>query len=192
MCSCVCSSCVHPMCAPFGSPRRPWKSPKSVLRSCTDRIKMIILSYPSKKPSLVLPFPPPPPPSRFLHRLQTSITWSIIKLECFLRPFLTTRSHDKSAHTFKSSPVCNKYFFGNRIRIYSTSPTLTEYKYEYIQYHKNDRIQIRIYSVLQKLSNIFRIEYIRTKIFEYIRIPNNSIYIWRLSCARPSWIGQNW
>ena len=51
-------------------------------------------------PSL-LPFFPPP--SRFLHRLQTSITRSFIKLECFLRPFLKTRSHDKSAHTFKSS-----------------------------------------------------------------------------------------
>ena len=63
-------------------------------------------------------------------------------------------------------PVCNKYFFGDRIqiRIYSTSPTLTEYKYEYIRYHKNDRIQIRIYSVLQKFLNIFRIKYIRTKI----------------------------
>ena len=44
-----------------------------------------------------------PPPSRFLHRLQTSITRSFIKLECFLRPFLKTRSHDESAHTFKSS-----------------------------------------------------------------------------------------
>ena len=39
----------------------------------------------------------------FLHRLQTSITRSILKLECFLRPFLKTRSHDESAHTFKSS-----------------------------------------------------------------------------------------
>ena len=51
-------------------------------------------------PSL-LPFFPPP--SRFLHQLQTSITRSFIKLECFLRPFLKTRSHDESAHTFKSS-----------------------------------------------------------------------------------------
>ena len=47
--------------------------------------------------------PSPPPPSHFLHRLQTSITRSFIKLECFLRPFLKTRSHDESAHTFKSS-----------------------------------------------------------------------------------------
>ena len=59
------------------------------------------------KPELVPSSPPllpsPPPPSHFLHRLQTSITRSFIKLECFLRPFLKTRSHDKSAHTFKSS-----------------------------------------------------------------------------------------
>ena len=51
-------------------------------------------------------FPPPPPPSLshfFLHRLQTSITQSFIKLECFLIPFLRTRSHDESAHTFGSS-----------------------------------------------------------------------------------------
>ena len=38
-----------------------------------------------------------------LNQLQTSITRSFIKLECFLRPFLKTRSHDESAHTFKSS-----------------------------------------------------------------------------------------
>ena len=58
---------------------------------------------PSKKPSLVLPSSSSSPPSGFLHRLQTSITRSIIKLECFLRPFLKTRSNDESAHTFKSS-----------------------------------------------------------------------------------------
>ena len=39
----------------------------------------------------------------FLHQLQTSITQSFIKLEYFLRPFLRTRSHDGSAHTFRSS-----------------------------------------------------------------------------------------
>ena len=49
---------------------------------------------------LLLPFPSP---SCFLHRLQTSITLSFIKLEWFLRPFFKTRSHDESAHTFGSS-----------------------------------------------------------------------------------------
>ena len=62
------------------------------------------------KPELVPSSSPPPlpspPPSRFLHRLQTSITRSIIKLECFLRPFLKTRSHDESATYFQiQSPI---------------------------------------------------------------------------------------
>ena len=65
------------------------------------------VSEPKTRAGPLLPSPPltspPPPPSRFLHRLQTSITRSFIKLECFLRPFLKTRSHDESAHTFKSS-----------------------------------------------------------------------------------------
>ena len=52
---------------------------------------------------LLLLLLPSSPPSRFLHRLQTSITRSFIKLECFLRPFLKTRSHDESAHAFKSN-----------------------------------------------------------------------------------------
>ena len=39
----------------------------------------------------------------FLHQLQTSITQSFVKLEHFLRPFLKTRSHNRSAHTFRSS-----------------------------------------------------------------------------------------
>ena len=81
--------------------------PQQTTYVCRNKTVVYVFNCnPSKKPSLVLllPFPsPPPPPSRFLHRLQTSITWSIIKLECFLRPFLTTRSHDESAHTFKSS-----------------------------------------------------------------------------------------
>ena len=50
---------------------------------------------------LLLPFSSPL--SRFLHWLQTSITQSFVKLEHFLRPFLKTRSHDGSAHTFRSS-----------------------------------------------------------------------------------------
>ena len=67
------------------------------------------------KPELVPSSLPSVPQSRFLHQLQTSITWSFIKLECFLRPFLKTRSHDKSAHTFRSSlqflEVPQKVFF---------------------------------------------------------------------------------
>ena len=57
------------------------------------------------KPELVLfPFPSLLPFSvTFLHRLQTSITQSFIKLECFLRPFLRTKCHDRSAHTFRPS-----------------------------------------------------------------------------------------
>ena len=39
----------------------------------------------------------------FLHQLQTSITQSFIELEYFLILFLRTRSHDGSAHTFRSS-----------------------------------------------------------------------------------------
>ena len=39
----------------------------------------------SPPPLLLLPYDPP---SCFIHRLQTSITQSFIKLECFLRPFL--------------------------------------------------------------------------------------------------------
>ena len=73
----------------------------------------IIIRTPN--PSWSPPLPSPPPPSRFLHQLQTSITRSFIKLECFLRPFLKTRSHDESAHTFKSSlqflEVPQKVFF---------------------------------------------------------------------------------
>ena len=53
---------------------------------------------PSWSPSS-LPFPL----SCFLHWLQTSITQSFIKLESFLIPFLITRGHDESAHTFRSS-----------------------------------------------------------------------------------------
>ena len=49
------------------------------------------------------PLPSFPPSRFFLHWLQTSITQSFIKLECFLIPFLRTRSHDGSAHTFRSS-----------------------------------------------------------------------------------------
>ena len=53
---------------------------------------------------LLLPSVPPlRSPSRFLHQLQTSITQSFIKLECYLMPFLKTRSHYESAHTFGSS-----------------------------------------------------------------------------------------
>ena len=81
---------------------------------CCDLIILALIYTPSQrddktyqnpKPELVPSSPPLPssPPSRFLHRLQTSITRSIIKLECFLRPFFKTRSHDESAHTFKSS-----------------------------------------------------------------------------------------
>ena len=40
-----------------------------------------------------------------LHWLQTSITQSFLKLEHFLRPFLKTRNHDSSAHTFGSSHI---------------------------------------------------------------------------------------
>ena len=54
-------------------------------------------------PPSPLPFPsllPFPSSCFFLHQLQTSITQSFVKLEHFLRPFLKTRSHDGSAHTF--------------------------------------------------------------------------------------------
>ena len=63
------------------------------------------LHYQKPKPELVPSSSPPPLRSTvmFLHRLQTSITRSFIKLECFLRPFLKTRSHEESAHTFGSS-----------------------------------------------------------------------------------------
>ena len=64
------------------------------------------MQYQNPKPELVpsffislLPFPP----SHVLHQLQTSIIQSFIKLETFLRPFLITRSHDKSAHIFRYS-----------------------------------------------------------------------------------------
>ena len=42
--------------------------------------------------------------SHFLHQLQTSITFLLFfMLEHFFRPFLKTRSYDRSAHTFRSS-----------------------------------------------------------------------------------------
>ena len=47
-----------------------------------------------------------PSPSPLLHHIFTStsnINNSFIKLECFLGPFLRPRSHDGSAHTFRSS-----------------------------------------------------------------------------------------
>ena len=56
-------------------------------------------------PPPLLPSSPPPPPLLchiFLHQLQTSITQSFNKLECFLWPFLRSRSYDGSAHTFRS------------------------------------------------------------------------------------------
>ena len=68
--------------------------------------QLILLLIRTPNPSWSPPPPPPlpsPSPSRFLHQLQTSITLSFIKLECFLRLFLNTRSHDESAHTFRSS-----------------------------------------------------------------------------------------
>ena len=46
---------------------------------------------------------PSPPLSHFLHQLQTSITHHFLKLEHFLRQFLKNRSHDRSAHTIRSS-----------------------------------------------------------------------------------------
>ena len=77
---------------------------------CIVLYDIVLASEPQTRAGPLLPSSPPPllpssppPPSRFLHRLQTSITRSIIKLKCFLRPFLKTRSHDESAHTFKSS-----------------------------------------------------------------------------------------
>ena len=85
-------------------------------------------------------------------------------------------------------PVCSEYFFEDRIRIriYSVSLTLTEYEYEYIWFTKIGQIRIRIYSALKKSPNIFGNEYIRTQIFEYIRILNYSEKIWGLHCPRPS------
>ena len=52
-----------------------------------SNIKTLCKSEPQTQ---VGPAPPAPPvlPSIFLHRLQTSITQSIFKLEHFLRPFL--------------------------------------------------------------------------------------------------------
>ena len=96
--------------------------------SCSSLLKLcsscslgwaLVQFYQSPKPELVLlPFPSLPffpSPSHFLHQLQTSITQSFFKLECFLRPFLKTRSHDRSAHTFGPSlqfvKVPQKVFF---------------------------------------------------------------------------------
>ena len=69
--------------------RHDWRLSKNRVQDCPS------WSSPS------LPFSPSP--SHFLHQLQTAITQLFIKLECFLRPFLKTRNHDGSAHTFRSN-----------------------------------------------------------------------------------------
>ena len=56
------------------------------------------------KPKLVLLLPCCCSITFFLHQLQTSITFLLFfMLEHFFRPFLKTRSYDRSAHTFGSS-----------------------------------------------------------------------------------------
>ena len=60
-------------------------------------------SEPQTRAGPLLPFPSLLPFVTFLHWLQTSITRSFIKLESFLIPFIRTRRHDESAHTFGSS-----------------------------------------------------------------------------------------
>ena len=65
---------------------------------------LILLMWNQSEPQTQAGPPPLLPFSvKFLHQLQTSITQSFIKLECLLKPFLRTRSHDGSTHTFRSS-----------------------------------------------------------------------------------------
>ena len=64
---------------------------------------LTILIFGNQNPKPKLVSSSSPPLSHFLHWLQTSITQSFCKLEHFLWPFLKTRSHDRSAHTFESS-----------------------------------------------------------------------------------------
>ena len=95
----------HPKPSGSRGPNSKSSGSRDTSQPCPSTSSEVLIQNP--KPELVPSSPPllpsPPPPSHFLHRLQTSITRSFIKLECFLRPFLKTRSHDKSAHTFKSS-----------------------------------------------------------------------------------------
>ena len=68
---------------------------------------------------------------------------------------------------FFSSPNTNTNIFGLKI--------WTEYEYEYIWFENFNRIRIRILFGFWKAPNNSVFEYIRSKLFEYIRIPNYSL-----------------
>ena len=75
--------------------------PFATISSRYKHVNLQILSEPQTRGG---PFPYFPPLSCFFkHQIKTSITQSFLKLEHFLIPFLKTRSHDRSAHTFGSS-----------------------------------------------------------------------------------------
>ena len=68
---------------------------------------------------------------------------------------------------FFSSPNTNTNIFGLKFG--------TEYEYEYIRVENFNRIRIRIIFGFWKAPNNSVFEYIRSKLFEYIRIPNYSL-----------------
>ena len=63
-----------------------------------------------------------------------------------------------------------------KISIYSECNKHVEQMYEYIQNAKRCRLNIRRYSEERKETNIYEYEYIRPKLFEYIRMSKYSLH----------------